>query len=68
MEGWIHANLEILVQKRPQTLESNQHVERVKQIYQGNPKKFNIREILKKLPEKSDSQRLVSPEDYDLLF
>ena len=68
LEGWIHANLEILVQKRPQTLESNQHVERVKQIYQDNPKKFNIREILKKLPEKSDSQRLVSPEDYDLLF
>jgi len=59
LEGWIHYNLEVL------GLESTPpHVVVVKKKYLAIPKKFNILDILKKLPE---TQLLISSDDYELL-
>jgi len=63
--GWIYDNLELLAQKN---LEKSAYIEKSKEYYRADPKKFVIKTILRKLPEKADSQPLISSEDYNLLI
>ena len=63
--GWICDSLELLAQKN---LEKSAYIEKAKEYYRADPRKFVIKTIFRKLPKKANSQPLVSSEDYNLLI